>query len=55
MPWHVALPFTAGAAVMLLIGQRFAAGMRPDILRQAFALLGLLVSTLMVYKAWTAM
>lgn len=53
MPWGVAAPFTAGAAVMLLVGQRLAAGVRPELLRQAFAWFGLFVAVLMLYKAWS--
>jgi uncharacterized protein len=49
--WHVALPFSAGAALALLAGRAAAARLHGAHLQRAFAITSLLVSVLMVCKA----
>lgn len=49
--WHVALPFSAGAALALLAGRVAAARLQGAHLQRAFAITSLLVSVLMVGKA----
>ena len=51
MNWPVAIPFSIGATVALLIGQRLARHLHATHLRQAFAWLCLLVAILMMLRA----
>lgn len=50
VPWNVALPFSAGAALALLGGRSFAARLGAARLQQAFAAASLVVALLMVAK-----
>lgn len=50
IPWHVALPVTGAAIVGSLVGSRIGKRAAPETLRRAFAILILLVATLMVVK-----
>lgn len=52
IPWAIALPFTAGAALALLAGQLFARKLDAQILQKIFAWLVLSVAVLMLAKAW---
>ena len=51
MNWAVAIPFSVGATVSLLIGQRLARHLNAAHLRQAFAWLSLLVASMMLLRA----
>jgi len=52
IPWAIALPFTAGAALALLAGRLFASRLDAQVLQKIFAWLVLLVAVLMLAKAW---
>ena len=51
MNWSIAIPFSIGATVALLIGRRLARHLHTTHLRQAFAWLCLLAAILMMLKA----
>ena len=52
VPWPVALPFAAGAAVALLIGRLLASRLEATRLQQAFAWFTVLVALLMLARAF---
>jgi uncharacterized protein len=48
--WEIAIPFSTGAVIALLVGRRIAARIAGARLQQAFAVTSLVVSVLMVFK-----
>lgn len=51
VPWHVALPFAAGAMLALLMGRLVAGKLHPAHLQQAFAWFTLAIAALMLARA----
>ena len=50
-PWTLALPFSVGAVVALLLGKQMAKALEPGMLQKAFAWFSLLVAGLMLARA----
>lgn len=51
MNWSVAAPFSAGATIAMLLGQRFAQRLSAVYLKQAFAWVSMLVAGMMLLRA----
>ena len=51
LPWGVALPFTLGAVLAMLLGQRLTGKLDPKCMQQAFAWLSMLVALIMLARA----